>query len=274
MHGATVAAMLIINSTPTVNNTNMKSHQFALIIALLLPLGMTGSADAKPAGHSGTSSSFKSGFSSQKSSSGSTSKPSFGSFGAAKPAAPPVEAPSAAPSKQSSFGSFGKAAGTGADAAGAPAKSALTKDLDKNAANENALRTLDARKAAALPPAAPSPAPLQAAPQYGGPAPYQQPIIVQQRSGFGDMAIGFMLGHALSGSHSNGGYAGNNGAYPGNGQAGGVPVVEHSSFGATLLRTFLWLLILGSLGWLVYFVVRRFKRAKQDSAPNYSFERE
>ncbi len=263
----------------------MKLHQIGLILALLL-------SAAVPSAHSGTTSSFKSGFSSQKSSptSSTRAKPStapksgFGSFGQAKPSPAPVaanDASAAAPASKPLFGSFGKSA-PAPDAAPAAPKSALTQNLDQGAAQQNALRTLDARKAAAAAAAAPpppvaQPQPVQAAPQYGQ-SPYPQPIIVQQQSGgFGHAVMGFMLGRAMSGGNHNNGYPNQNygnGNGNGNVQAGMPGAEPRSSFGATVLRTFLWLAIIGGIGWLIYFAVRRYKRVKQDSAPNYSFERE
>jgi hypothetical protein len=268
----------------------MKSLQFALILALLLPAaGGDALALSRSAAHSATPRSFKSGFSSQKAlpTSVAPARSGFGSFGSATPA---PAAPSAVPGAKPSFGSFGKAADTGVSA---PAKSALTKNLDTNAANANALRTLDERKAAAAAAAAPVTAPVTAgmpAPQYN-PAPQPlyhapQPIIVQQRSGMGDMFMGFMLGRALSGGHNNGSYNngsynnGGNGAYVSNGStsssAAAMGNVEQpaSSFGAKVLRTFLWLVILGAIGWLIYFGVRSLTRSGARNAPNYSFERE
>jgi hypothetical protein len=36
----------------------------------------------------------------------------------------------------------------------------------------------------------------------------------------------------------------------------------------------MWLLIFAAIGWLIYFAVRRLRRARQQSMPNYTFERE
>lgn len=227
-----------------------------LTMTLLLGLGGASIADARPTAHFGTPHSFKGGFSSSRGATASGSRaaapaPSgnrqFGGFGSAKPAAPAVPAPQ---------------------------QSALSKNLDQNAANANALRTLDARRAAAAP--APPAAPVAAVPpaphQYGGPAPVPAPVVVvQQRSGMGDMFMGFMLARSMSGGHATAAVQGTGtgtGAVPAAADAGG------SSFGAIFLRTFLWLLIFGAIGWSIWFARRRFKRARQDSAPNYAFERE
>jgi hypothetical protein len=298
----------------------MKLSHIALCLALLLTANAMAVAEARPSGHSGTSSSFKSGFSSRKASPPSPSraqpsaapKSGFGSFGSARPAAPaPSYAPtpssnnvSPAPVRQPGFGSFGKTSGAANDAPGAPPKSRLSENLDRSASEKNALQTLDARKAqtaaaaaaatgaaAAAAHTAPAGAtPYSQAPYSGQPpqaqypqAPYPQPIVVQQQSsGLGHAMLGFMLGRAMSGGHGagNGGNNGNNGyashdtgAVQLDAPGAVATAAPASSFGASVLRTFLWLVILGTIGWGIYFVVRRLKRARQASAPNYTFER-
>ena len=292
----------------------MKSFQIALIAALLLPLGSGALADtrqsAKPAG---SSSSYKSGFSSQRSAPPSRSersesrpapgaaKPTFGSFGSRQPDAAPrasrqsdSDADAGAPARaKGGFGSFGGARDAGA---GAPAKSgsALSKELERNSAKANALRTLDERRAAAaapppLPPLNPVLPPNQQAnqsPTYNQPQP---PIVVQQgNSGLGSAITGFMLGRAMnSGSNNSGNHGGyypgangngnanNNGNGGANANINGMPPAEQkSSFGGALLRTFAWLALLGAVGWLIYFGVKMLKRGKARSGANYSFERE
>jgi hypothetical protein len=275
----------------------MMSPKIALLLALLLPLG----SYATP--HSGTSSSFKSGFSSQKSSTAkSTSK--FGAF-SSRPAATPTPAPapaatpgtpaandsSAAP--RSGFGSFGNAPA----AAQGKSSSALSKDLDQSSANANALKTLDGRQAAAagaagggLPPVN-NPVPGQQSGQQPGYGPqpgyaYPQPVIVQQQSsGFGNMFMGFMLGRALSGGHhdtvvyQNGQTAqdGTSNLSPAQVAANDEAMQPKPSFGMKVLRTFLWLLILGCLIWIVVFVLKMMrgggKPAGRDGS-NYSFKRD
>jgi uncharacterized protein YgiB involved in biofilm formation len=138
---------------------------------------------------------------------------------------------------------------------------------------------------------------------------YPQPVIVQQQSsGWGSMFMGFMLGRALSGGHhdnyyyqnGNGTNGGNNGngANNGNGGNGAYPsgnvsdtasgsVANQSgaavdnpqpapkpSFAMSVLRIFLWLLILGCLAWLLYFGVRLLRGGKPSNAANYSFKRD
>lgn len=231
----------------------MKRFQFALILALLLPLAGNTMADSRPSKQS--SSSFKSGFSSQRSTPArdrSASRPpsrgnsSFGSF-SSRPsdAAPPPSAPSSRDDATRSrgspggFGSFGSGAGATSDnATGRPAgrsSSAMSQDLEQNRASSNAVRTLDERRAAdtALPPlnnrvpgvdqpyAQQQPRQGYGQPQYGPSQPYSQqpPVIVQQGGGgggFGGALMGFMLGRAMSGGGGqHGGYYPQNGAQNG-----------------------------------------------------------
>lgn len=268
------------------------SPKFALLLALLLPLA----SHATP--HSGTSSSFKSGFSSQKSSTA-KSPSKFGAF-SSKPAAPAPVTPGTAPpggpaandssaAPRSGFGSFGNAPAAAQGKSG----SALSKDLDQNSANTNALNTLDARRAAAagatgaaagaLPPLnnpvpgqQPGQAPGYAQPGYA----YPQPVIVQQQSsGFGNMFMGFMLGRALSGGHHDtvvyqNAQGGTTALSPGQVAANDAQMEPRPSFGMTVLRTFLWLLILGCLIWIVVFVLKMLRGGGKRDGANYSFKRD
>lgn len=218
----------------------------SLTIALTMALLLNLDAQARPAAHSGIAPSFRGGFTSQK------------STGAIRMAPrPPAAAPAQSPSR---YGTFGKAADS--DAA-RPPSSAMSRDLAQKAASENALRTLDARRAAAAPVAPPAPAP---APTMGPmPAP---PVVVQQRSGMGDILLGFMLARATAGSH----------AAPATVPATTSAPSEHGaapssgSFGAGVLRAVLWLAVLGAAGWAVYAVLRRLQRARLARTPNYTFE--
>lgn len=201
----------------------MKSTYFAVVLTLSLLISCDLSAEARPASsHSGTTSGFKGGFSSQK-----------GNFSRSTP--PPVAAPS--PVQRSGPGVFGKAGGADAPPPQpSRSSSALSRDMEQNAAQANALKTLDARRAAAatsaagagaaIPPSGPN---VPRAPQPGQPPVYNQPgyaqsnyppqpIIVQQPSnGFMHGVIGFMLGRAMSQPQpvytpqNNGGH-GNNGS--------------------------------------------------------------
>jgi hypothetical protein len=258
----------------------LKSYHVAFVLALLVPLTHAVPADASP-----SSGGFKSGFSSQRSSSSSSSaaRPSYssaksGSFGSfSRRASSSDGAAAAAPPSRSSggFGSFG-----GGPAAPRKSDSALSQQLNKNAAEANALRTLDARKQAqeqsardtrpvpgyeqgASGQSAPAYAPPPAAPQP------QAPIIVRQDSGLGHVVAGAVLANAMRGAHATnngypGGYAGNGGGYgPAPARGGGT-----SFFGL-----FVTLCVLALIGWMIYFAWRRMRRAREAKKPNYSFER-
>ncbi len=258
----------------------MKSFHTALLLTLCLALGTNVLAEARTSSHSGTSSSYKSGFSSQKSNSSRSA-----------PAAPPAN-------RQSGPGAFGKAPGSPASATPRNT-SAASRDLDQSAAQANALKTLDARRAAAAPTAPP---PLndtvsrpQPSPVYQAPPVYQQaPIIVQQpSSGLMHGVLGFMLGRAMSQSHQPVSYpttttpaAGNPvPADSGAAQAGmvngmpglGDPVpaaqAPAPSFLATVARWLVWLGVLSVMAWAVVYTVRKLRRLRAGNATNYSFER-
>jgi len=259
----------------------MKSFQSALLLTFCLALGTDGMAEARTSSHSGTSSSYKSGFSSQKSN---TSR--------STPAAPPA-------SRQSGPGAFGKAAGSPASATPRNT-SAASRDLDQSAARANALKTLDARRAAAA-----APPPLndtvsrpQPSPVYQAPPVYQQaPVIVQQpSSGLMHGVLGFMLGRAMSQSHQPVSYpttnapaagapvdygasqAGSGAAQAGmvNGMPGlgdPVPAAQPPSFLARVARWLVWLGVLGVMAWAAVYTVRKLRRLRAGNATNYSFER-
>ncbi|MCU6500862.1 hypothetical protein LPN04_23970 [Rugamonas sp. A1-17] len=267
----------------------MKFFHSALLLTLCLALGTDGMAQARTSSHSGTSSSYKSGFSSQKSNSTRST-----------PAAPPA-------SRQSGPGAFGKAAGSPASAMPRNT-SAASRDLDQSAAQANALKTLDVRRAAAA-----APPPLndtvsrpQPSPVYQAPPVYQQaPIIVQQpSSGLMHGVLGFMLGRAMSQSHQPVSYPTTNAPAPagapvdsGASQAGsgatqagtvngmpglGDPVPAAPppapSFLARVARWLVWLGVLGVMAWAAVYIVRKLRRLRagkgaNGNTANYSFER-
>jgi hypothetical protein len=260
----------------------LKSYQVAFVLTLLMPLAHVGSADARPT----SSSSFKSGFSSHRSSSSfAAPKPSyssaksggFGSFSrrAASDASAPAPVQPAAPARSSGgFGAFG-----GATAAPQKSDSALSQQLNKDTAQANALRTLDARRQAQTDAARdtrPVPgyeqgAPAQAAPppQYGQPQ-QQAPVIVRQDSGLGHVIAGAVLANAMRGAHAN------NSGYPGGyaSTAGGGAMAPAAHGGGTsFLGVFVTLCALALVGWAVYFAWRRVRRSREAKKPNYSFER-
>ena len=248
-----------------------------------------------------SSSSFKSGFSSQRSSSSSAtpsyapSKPSgapaasdsaggagrsggFGSFGR-RPAgaAAANDAPDAAPGPGRSSGGFGSFGG------GQPvpqkSDSALSRQLGRKAAEENALRTLDARRQAQADAARDTrPVPGyegsgqgaqrgqgQPAPGYAQPQPQPQaPVVVRQDSGLGQVVAGAVLANAMRGAHAH-----NNGYPGGYGNGGGRS--SHGGGGISFVGLFMTLCVLALLAWGAYFVWRRLRRAREDKKPNYSF---
>jgi hypothetical protein len=261
--------------------TMLKSYNVAFVLALLLPLAHVGAVDAKPS----SSSSFKSGFSSQRSSSPSrpsyssakSSGTSFGSFSrrSSSSSSPDVAPEPAQPGRSSGgFGSFGSGSAT-------PQKSdsALSRKLDKNASEANALRTLDARRQAQADAARdtrPVPGYEQGAsgrgapgyaPTYAPPPVQQQqaPVVVRQDSGLGHVIAGAMIANASRGAH-----ASNNG-YPG-GYAGGAAPAPAGG-GTSFLGVFMTLCVLALIGWGVYFLWRRLRRSREAKKPNYSFER-
>jgi hypothetical protein len=207
----------------------MKLQTVVLAIALLA--SACAPAYARPAAHFASSHSFSRGFSSSHTAPANT-----------HPALPAPSRP------RTGFGSFGGAAPTDS----AP-RSALGSQLGRQAAQDNALRTLDQRRAPAQAPE-PVRSERSAAVQ---PAPM---IVVQQRSGVGDMLMGYMLGRAASGHAA--------GYYP-------PPAVpDQTGAGASLLRIFLWLLALSAVCWTIYWLVRRRRAARQARTANYTFERD
>ena len=254
----------------------MKSFHSAVVLMICLALAGNASAEARPGQHFGTSSSYKSGFSSQKNN-------------AVRKSAPPVN-------RQSGPGAFGKSAGSPASAQPQRNTSAMSRDVDQSAARANALRTLEARRAAAnaqpLPPLNDTlqrPRQAGTAPAYQTPQPVYQPP-VQQSSGAGLMhgLMGFMLGRAMSQSNQpvsyptvNGGQqpaaqpaAGMVGGMPGLGDAPTVaPAAPQQSFGASVLRWFIWLSMLSAMVWAVVYAVRKLRRPRAGNQSNYSFER-
>jgi len=242
-------------------------------------------SSSRSSSSSSGSKSFSGGFSSRKSSSPSSSS----SF---SPSSSSTSSASSSTRPSGGFGSFGQRA-----SAPAPQQSdsALSKQLSRQQAESNALRTLDARRGAtdtqpARAPAdrgtasatAPAPAPMPA-PTYGGPQPYgQAPVVVHQDSGFGNLVTGYVLGR-MANSHSNGGYArggynGNgNGNYNGSGNGGYPAPVGTASAGTSLFGAFLrvlaWIAALALLVWAVVAVRRRLRQRREENKPNYSFQR-
>ncbi|MBW8896607.1 MAG: hypothetical protein JF619_00465 [Massilia sp.] len=260
----------------------LKTYQVAFLLSLLVPLAHVDAADARPS----TSSSFKGGFSSQRSSSSASSASSsksggsFGSFGRRPTSS---DAPAQASKRSGGFGSFGSGA-----AAPQKSDSALSQKLNRNTAEANALRTLDARRqgqADAARDTRPVPgyeqgvsgqqAPTYAPPPAAYPQPQPQPqapIIVRQDSGLGHVIAGAVLANAARGAHANGnnGYPG---AYPSTPAGGSMAPAPARTSGVSFFGVFLTLCMLALVGWIVYFAWRRMRRAREAKKPNYSFER-
>jgi hypothetical protein len=238
----------------------MKSIHLAFLVTMLLAV-MT-NAPAQQAARSSKSSSFKSGFSSQK------SRPTSGA--------------SAASSARASFGSFG---GSRA-ATPQQSDSALSRRLSRDAAQANALRTLDERRAADQAAAQARTASTQpAAPHYErGNEHYNErgngrstanqigyppavPVIVQQgNSGVGNIIAGFLLGRAMSGDRAH------QHAYPRNTDVAG-PSTSNGGFFQAMSRILVWMLIVAIVASGLYFIWKFLRRGQAPSTANYTFER-
>jgi len=256
----------------------MKSTCLAWFLVVALTIGGNGPVQARPASHFGTPSSMRSGFSSQKSI--------------------PTRSVPASGAPQKGPGAFGKAGAT-PPAADPRSASASSRDMEQNVAQANALKTLDARRAATSQPLSP-PVPVYNQPAY--PQQLPQPIIVQpqqQSNWLMHGMIGYMLGRAMSqqtqvsyppyGPGVGAGGAGSPGTATGT--PGAVATVDgvtapvaaavmtplpapvQHSFAATVLRAFFWLALVSGLVWLVLYVVWKLRRIRAANAAHYSFER-
>lgn len=249
-----------------------KRIRIAAILALVLPLAVAQAAEARPGGG------FRGGFSSQKSS-----------------AVHSVPAP-----RQPAFGSFGKRPASAPAPARLPQRdSAMARDLERSAAQQQALRNYDARHAAAagaglaathgaagagtppLPPLDPvlpggrSAGAAPAAPQYGATS-APAPVIVRDSSNHWLWGIGgFMLGRSMS-AHSApppvvvAAPASDSSVSQGN----AVParVVEHQD--SSWLGKFAVLALTAGLAWLAWKAFRLMARAQEvKKHANYTFER-
>jgi hypothetical protein len=185
----------------------------------------------------------------------------------------------------------------------------MSRKLDQQSAEANALRTLDERRqaqAARDGRDAARPAPGYGQPAGGQPAGYgsgaayvpapaqapaQAPIIVRQDSGLGHVVVGAMIARSAANAHANNNNSGGYYPAPGGGggdlatkvgadavdtaaggKAGGGSAAGGSVLGA-IGRTILWLLVLALIGWVAYTAWKRVKRRREANKPNYSFER-
>lgn len=260
----------------------LKSICLTLVLSLMLPFAQdaaAGTPESRP--------SFKSGFSSQKSAP--APRPSFRPSSRSDDSA---RAPARAPG--GGFGSFGRAAPADTQRS----DSALSRQLTRQQAEENALRTLEARRARSAANQDNYQRDGRYAPNAGmaqqAPAPQQPPVIVHQNSGggFGNVVAGAIVANAIT-SHAN---AANRQAAPAPNNAGGQndgqndwglgpkDAAQASGPGghnasrasggtASFARLFLWLCVLALLGAAGYFGWRRVRRRREANKPNYSFER-
>ena len=247
----------------------------AALLVVLLPLANIASAATFATASRAPSRSMTSGFSSQKS----------------QPSRSGTYASSNNKSGNTSFGSFSRPPNKGLD----KSDSALNKDLEKNQAQQQALKNLDARTQQKIPPQATQPTsvtgrpldPVHANPQAPMPQIATAPTIIVQResSSMGSAFMGFMLGQALSRPHSvpspsydtrrndlepiNGvtdaSYGNSNLGDAGNGTlaAAKVKPVETESAGWSMLRFLLWTTFLSALGWIIYKLYRIVTPRKQ-----------
>lgn len=243
----------------------MKSllHAFHAVLVLSL-LTASPASIAEPRHSSSSSKSFKGGFSSQRSSS------------------PPPRAPKQDAGSRGGFGSFGSAPARNTQ----KSDSALSQRLDRNASEANALRTLEARRAAredATRDTRPVPGyedRQYSNNQYGRQQNAPMPAAPAQRGdggmgNLGSVATGVILGQMASGAHAR-----NNNGYPGpvagSSNAGTssatVNQAPSGSFFGGVLRMFMWLVVLSAIGWFVYFLVQRKRRKVEQNKPNYTFE--
>lgn len=256
-------------------------HRFLVaLMVLLLPLANIASAATYSSASRAPSRSMKSGFSSQKS----------------QPARSNTYTNNASnQSGNTSFGSFGQQPNKPLNRS----DSALNKDLEKNQAQQQALKNMDARTQQKTPMQAAQQTsvtgkPLDtvhANPQPPSPSPMVQaaaaPTIIVQREGssMGGAFMGFMLGQALSRPHSapspsydtrrndlepidgaaDARYSNSHLGDAGNGAlaAAKAKPVDTESAGWSMLRFLLWATFLSALSWIAYKIYRLFTPRKQ-----------
>jgi len=173
----------------------------------------------------------------------------------------------------------------------------MSRKLDRQSAEANALRTLDERRQAQARPVPGSGQPDNAHMQPQGqgagttwvpaPAPTQAPIIVRQDSGLGHVVAGAIIARSASNAHANNNNNGS-GYYPAPGGGGGdlaskagANAVDASaddgdsgvSVSDAVVVIFGWLCFLALGAWVLYAGKKRVKRRRDANKPNYSFER-
>lgn len=248
----------------------LKSHLFAAALALLFGVSNLSIAATHASVSGARSASYRSGFSSQKSQ-----------------AARPVNS-NASSTRNTSFGSFGQQPAKN----GGRSDSAMNRDLEKNQAQQQALKNLDARnqqKTAAHPeqqtsvtgkPLNPAPGSVPPPATTGPAAPTPTVIVQRESSSMGGALLGFMLGQAISRPHGVNSYdnrsrdlqpldsvgAVSNGLETQDGKAAlaaPAKVAESESGAWKFLRLLLWLAFLSGLGWIAYRLYRFFMPAQQ-----------
>jgi hypothetical protein len=181
----------------------------------------------------------------------------------------------------------------------------MSRKLDQERSEANALRTLDERRAAQAAREAPNnsarPAPgyeqrdarMPPSQGYGygnAPAPAQPPIIINNNSG--GSGIGHVIAGAIIARSAANAHAHNNGGYtPAPSSAGGdlarqagansvgagmavssAPATAKAG-GGSLFGTIMWLCVLALIGWAVFRLWKRAQARRAAKQPNYSFER-
>lgn len=277
--------------------------KIALVTALLT---LSFSSIASSPSHSYSSGFSKSSSSSSASPSRSYSAPSvapsstrstsFSSYGSAKKTESIAHSTSSvtpSSSKSSGFGSFGGANKTESTTSSAP-QSTMSKGLDKNASQANALKTLNEREAAKVSHSGfgnsskdtaftPSKPIQQPQPQNSQtiPAPVYQAPVSSGNNGFslGSAAVGFMLGRATSHepkrdyeptSHTKASEDVSTSPIQQSNSSDEVSASSNhtASSGSNVLRIALWLLIFGGIAWAIWRFF--FKKADIAKSNHYS----
>lgn len=248
----------------------MKSLMHALHAVLVLSLlSMSPVASAEPR---------------QKSSSSSSSKSFKGGFSSQRSSSPPPRAPRQdSASSRGGFGSFNSAPSR----ASQKSDSALSQRLDRNASEANALRTLDARRAAqeqASRDTRPVPgyenrqnygqnngqSNGQSNGQYSAPMPAPAQ---QSGNGMAGVVTGLVLGQIANGSHARS----NNNGYQGQPNVGTSSATVNQapssgSFFGGVAKLFMWLMVLSAIAWVGWFLLQKRRRKAAESRSNYTFE--
>ncbi len=291
----------------------MRPLQSVLLLSFCMALGASVPAQAEAKPYSGTSSSYKSGFSSQKGNTARSrpSAPPAnrqsgpGAFGKAP------GSPASAYPRNGSADSASNTSAASRDLDRSAAQARALKTLDERraanaAANAPAPAPLPPLNDTPMRPGSPAqPAPPDARGTATAPPGYPQQVIVQQPSGGSGLmhgVLGFMLGRAMSQANQPVAYptSSTSSTYPAtagsapppapainqDGQLTGMPGLgdppaanartpapPQPSFGASVLRWFVWLGLLSGIAWAAVFAVRKVRHLRAARQPNYSFER-